>query len=218
MTRDPVVCVVVGDSSISGYYAASDGIYTRRGEPLDTLPDLLSILQLRRELGEVRAIALTASFWGIFYDDKCRYHSRAGTNLTLYLNSPPSSHWLDGDGSAALSKESSAVRQVTCRGDLCDAPVPRMRQSNLDQLVAMPATCLLLLLLLGVAAKLWRDKVPVDAVSFSYHSTVVEGEYWVRTAPNYSVRASTSLLPYSCDRGLSPPRSRTSTLCTCSST
>ena len=181
LSRDPVYCTLEGTyaSLTPGYFAANDGVYVSRGTLTEYLPEFPEILKLKRTTGNLLVIGLWNGHWGLYdHSLKDPIAFSLPDRPMEYLFNPPPAGWKRGNFSDASTWQDVDVTVTNCIGELPDAPMTTVPQSNLEILLSRPATSLLLVLNVGVAIYLSWNAVPVETVSFSYHAILHQREYW----------------------------------------
>ena len=179
--HDNVCCVVekAGLERVNGYYVAVGGVYHRRGFKLSFLPDFYEIFKSHRYLGDDRADAVFLTFqqkaWVLFgHLGKKIFYKVYPEHPAQYIFNPPATGWSLAE--FGIEPAPIILHQV---GSLADAPsLPQRADSNIAQLLQMPVTALLIILLTYIAYYLWSKRIEHSKVSISYDFIVQDREYW----------------------------------------
>ena len=175
-------CIVSSSSSSSsslheiyGFYAGSNGVYLRIGDFTSYLPNFLSILQLKHFINKkVVTVSFLRGFWTVSTHFKRDIlFINKPPQPEDYLYTPPENNWVTAEDF------NTTLLQVRCNGNLASTPVTQFQKlSNLEKLLSTPVTSSILGILTGVFVYLAYAKIPVESVSFSYNSVVLEYSYW----------------------------------------
>lgn len=192
-SSDRVSCTVssAGDSLVDGFYVAKSGSYRHvadalsylRSKPKSILPDVFGFIDAHRKESPYGRIYFMNSAWMLLsYNEKTlkmvtEYYNDDSSSED-FLHFPPKTGW-----KVYMSRNTSSLAPAptvpNCIGRLEGSPNESADSgSNIAQLLKRPVNTTLIVIILFVAYVLWAYKVEVSAVSFSYESVAIRGEYW----------------------------------------
>jgi membrane associated rhomboid family serine protease len=187
LTRDTVYCSVHGSglAAVNGYYAANNGMYSKIGYQVQSIPDIFQLWTLQRySAAQDGVIMFVKGNWLIASSHpnaKVVYHTDP-VSTAVNIQHPPSTGWMVSEAA-----NNPIPTSVQCSGSLEDSPADGSSgNSNIGTLIARPITTLLLATICYYAYYLWANRVEVSAVAYSYDAIINKGEYWRMVSASFS--------------------------------
>jgi membrane associated rhomboid family serine protease len=185
-TQEPVTCTVQGSGhqGVNGFYSARNGMYSKTGYSLTSVPDAFGIMDIKHYKDFYEGVIIfVKGNWLISAGKpvaKVVYHTDPAI-VDINLHHPPVSGWM------AASADMPTPSKVTCSGNLEDSPRDESASgNNIGALMARPVTTLLLCIIFYYAYYLWSNRVDVAAVAYSYELIMLRGEYWRMVSASFS--------------------------------